>query len=46
MLFAVLQVRLVLWYQFDEFAEMCSHTWPEEPVKQAKTVRTMYSVLI
>lgn len=35
----VLQVRLVLWYQFDEFAEMCSHTWPEEPPKQVKTVR-------
>eukprot|EP00752_Nemacystus_decipiens_P007785 g6953.t1 len=30
------EVRLVLWYQYDEFAEMCSHTWPEEPLKQGK----------
>lgn len=32
------QVRLILWYQYDEFAEMCSHTWPEEPLKPPKTV--------
>ncbi|CAB1100573.1 unnamed protein product [Ectocarpus sp. CCAP 1310/34] len=32
------EVRLILWYQYDEFAEMCSHTWPEEPLKPPKIV--------
>ncbi|CAM9259759.1 unnamed protein product, partial [Scytosiphon promiscuus] len=31
------EVRLVLWYQFDEFAEACSHTWPEERANPDET---------
>ncbi|CAM9810991.1 unnamed protein product, partial [Discosporangium mesarthrocarpum] len=29
------KIRLELWYQFDPFAEMCSHMWPEEPFQPA-----------
>ncbi|CAN0020412.1 unnamed protein product [Laminaria digitata] len=25
-----------MWFQFDEFAETCSHLWPEEPLKPGK----------
>lgn len=32
------QVRLELWFQFDSFAETCSHVWSEEPLKPEKIV--------
>eukprot|EP00904_Undaria_pinnatifida_P005631 jgi/Undpi1/2198/HiC_scaffold_12.g05584.m1 len=30
------EVRLLMWFQFDEFAETCSHLWPEEPLQPEK----------
>lgn len=39
------QVRLVLWYQFDEFAEACSHTWPEERADLDETVSGKYETV-